>query len=257
MNQQLYWCLWDFATFIDQATVAEEWAAASKLYFVHTIYIDPTCQPVCRWSRGTNQEAFKDRTRNLYWSFSRKRYEHFQKFRKLGIPGPEPSILFGNMWEIYRKWVLHLGDHKAEKMRVIKMCPVRAHRSAQIFDQSTIERDQIMNCAYSVRKKSTLFYLFLVNYKNKLFPVSGAIWMRNVTGIAIMDQSLDTSWVMSPFCWLLIWNISRTFCSETSPILRIARLVIFYSLFFSSSTTPNGDTYIKYSYFEWWQIKNT
>lgn len=33
----------------------------------------------------------------------RKRRQHFNYFRNLRIPGPEPSIFFGNMMELYRK----------------------------------------------------------------------------------------------------------------------------------------------------------
>lgn len=47
-----------------------------------------------------------------------KRREHFQFFKRLGIPGPSPNILFGNMWEMYRKspvkcyreWIDKYGD---------------------------------------------------------------------------------------------------------------------------------------------------
>ncbi|OQR74338.1 thromboxane-A synthase-like [Tropilaelaps mercedesae] len=36
-----------------------------------------------------------------------RRHEHFQQFKKLGIPGPPPSFLFGNMVELYLKSPLH------------------------------------------------------------------------------------------------------------------------------------------------------
>ena len=35
--------------------------------------------------------------------YLRKRNEHFSKFEKFGIKGPRPSLLWGNIWEIYRK----------------------------------------------------------------------------------------------------------------------------------------------------------
>ncbi|XP_022704431.1 cytochrome P450 3A31-like [Varroa jacobsoni] len=46
-----------------------------------------------------------------------ERYEHFQQFVRLGIPGPRPSIFVGNLYEIYsrghlnsqRKWHLRYG----------------------------------------------------------------------------------------------------------------------------------------------------
>ncbi|XP_077486201.1 thromboxane-A synthase-like [Amblyomma americanum] len=47
-----------------------------------------------------------------------KRREHFNFFRKLGIPGPTPNIIFGNILEMYRKspakayreWIDKYGD---------------------------------------------------------------------------------------------------------------------------------------------------
>ncbi|XP_076323560.1 cytochrome P450 3A27-like [Tachypleus tridentatus] len=32
-----------------------------------------------------------------------RRRKHFNSFVKLGIPGPKPNLLFGNMWELYWK----------------------------------------------------------------------------------------------------------------------------------------------------------
>uniref|UniRef100_A0A1E1X6H2 Putative cytochrome n=1 Tax=Amblyomma aureolatum TaxID=187763 RepID=A0A1E1X6H2_9ACAR len=47
-----------------------------------------------------------------------KRREHFNFFKNLGIPGPTPNIICGNMWEIYKKspvkayreWIDKYGD---------------------------------------------------------------------------------------------------------------------------------------------------
>ena len=36
----------------------------------------------------------------------RRRREHFRYFEKLGVPGPKPNLILGNLWPIYTKVTL-------------------------------------------------------------------------------------------------------------------------------------------------------
>ncbi|XP_003741765.1 cytochrome P450 3A24 [Galendromus occidentalis] len=43
----------------------------------------------------------------LIFEWIRRRREHFKYFVKLGVPGPKPNLIFGNLWPIYTKLHVH------------------------------------------------------------------------------------------------------------------------------------------------------